>query len=264
MMLSPSPFLCALIALEHHVGWPAGPVLLPLSVVAHLFPDTDLRHIVLTPLRVYAAECLGMAPVWTLRDAACGLFVATIMWRLHQRSQRFVPEAFVFLERSLACLLGAGPAGGTARPREMATMSLGPGLSARNETAVLHLHPQMPRKRTCRPSTPTSLSAWWRWTWRPPSPSNPLPRRRHGATRPPGNVSSSTQRRANAPNCWHNAWWAIRWSLLQATLRLAVAYVDLYSSHSAVTAVLRPLTAALARTNKQLRSFPPAVKVRRH
>ena len=87
---------------------------MPLAVIAHLFPDTDRRHVVLTPLRVLLAEILGMAPVWTTRDAACGLFLATTALRLHARSRRFFPEALVFLDRALAFLVDQPTPKGTA------------------------------------------------------------------------------------------------------------------------------------------------------
>jgi len=260
----PPPSVCMVGAPEHHAGWPAAPVLLPLSVVAHLFPDTDLRHTVLTPLRVYAAECLGMAPVWTLRDAACGLFVATIMWRLHQRSQRFVPEAFVFLERALTLLLGASPAGGTSRPRATAGGRPGPGLPALSTIATdaRCAHRRWESGRAARECHPRRVPGGAGRGGRPPR----APLCRAGdAVRPEvhkcGRRAQAFALRRRMDGTTLGC--AARWSLLQATLRLAVAYVDLYSGHSAVTALLRPLTAALARADKQLKSFPPAVKVRR-
>ena len=91
--------------------------------MAHLFPDTDRRHVVLTPLRVYLAECLAVAPAWTLRDVACGLFTATAALRLHERAQRFFPEALVFLERALGFLLEHAPAADA--PTELAVPDFG-------------------------------------------------------------------------------------------------------------------------------------------
>jgi hypothetical protein len=87
------------------VGWPGADVLLPLAVIAHLWPDTDRRHVVLTPLRVFLSACLGLGPVWTTRDAACSLFAITVAYRLHAAARRFVPESFVALERTLAFLV---------------------------------------------------------------------------------------------------------------------------------------------------------------
>ncbi len=74
--------------------WPTVGELLVLRAAALLFPATDFRHPVTTPLNVCVAALLsGVIPVRDARDAAMALHVCELQLDMAKASRRLAPEA---------------------------------------------------------------------------------------------------------------------------------------------------------------------------
>lgn len=76
-------------------------VLLSLRCVARLFPGSDLRHAVVTPLILLLAHCLSTVPIHSHQDAACGCFCASLLLEMLAPAQRFSGELVAFLASML-------------------------------------------------------------------------------------------------------------------------------------------------------------------
>ena len=77
--------------------WPGTPELALLWTISHLFPTSDMSHIVVSPARLLIGAYLGLCRIRSLRDIASGLFLCTIVLEYENISKRLVPEAIVFL-----------------------------------------------------------------------------------------------------------------------------------------------------------------------
>ncbi|KAL6784842.1 NOP14 [Auxenochlorella protothecoides x Auxenochlorella symbiontica] len=82
-------------------AWPAPGVVAVLLLFLTLFPPSDRRHPVLTPVALLAGRCLTFCPVLTGRHLATGLALAGLLSAAHTPAQRFSPEALEFCARAL-------------------------------------------------------------------------------------------------------------------------------------------------------------------
>lgn len=84
--------------------WPSMGSLLLLRALPHLFPCTDLRHVVVTPALLFIGHCLTHTPIRTKDDLIRGLFLTCLMIEYTKDAKRVAPEAFAFLASSLQIL----------------------------------------------------------------------------------------------------------------------------------------------------------------
>jgi len=92
--------------------WPGLPELVFLRVLGVLWPTSDMRHAVVSPVRLLMGSYLALCKIRSLADAASGLFLCTLFLQYENRSRRFVPEAINFLTdviRTLSPPKGVSP-----------------------------------------------------------------------------------------------------------------------------------------------------------
>ena len=77
--------------------WPGLSELVFLRVLGVLWPTSDMRHPVVSPVRLLMGSYLSLCKIRSLTDAASGLFLCTLFLQYENRSGRFVPEAINFL-----------------------------------------------------------------------------------------------------------------------------------------------------------------------
>lgn len=81
--------------------WPGTPELALLWTLSHIFPTSDMNHLVVTPARLLIGSYLGLCRLRSLQDIASGLFLCTAVLEYENFSKRLVPEAINFLLNSM-------------------------------------------------------------------------------------------------------------------------------------------------------------------
>eukprot|EP00903_Cladosiphon_okamuranus_P007894 g7626.t1 len=82
--------------------WPSTGSLLLIKLLLHIFPSTDFRHPVVTPVLLLLSQCLSQCPVQTSTDLCAGLFSCSLLLHCCLGANRFSPEVMVFLTSALA------------------------------------------------------------------------------------------------------------------------------------------------------------------
>ena len=82
-------------------GWFGPRQLLQLRLFSCLFPVSDKRHPVVTPVTLLLGKCLGQCPVTGPVEAAVGLLVAGMLLGMEAPAQRYTPEVYTFLTHLL-------------------------------------------------------------------------------------------------------------------------------------------------------------------
>jgi nucleolar protein 14 len=82
---------------EHFTAWPSAGSLLLLRSIGHIFPMTDLRHVVTTPALLLIGQILGQTPIGSIEDIIKGIFCAALMLEYTKEAKRIGPEALAFL-----------------------------------------------------------------------------------------------------------------------------------------------------------------------
>ena len=72
------------------------------AAFSRLFPPTDFRHPVSTPLALYLASSLSQIKLVTLRDVAVGLFRAGVLVEMSTETHRYCGEVLTFLANVLS------------------------------------------------------------------------------------------------------------------------------------------------------------------
>lgn len=70
-----------------------------------IFPCSDFRHAVITPAMLLMSEYLIRCPIISGRDVAIGSFLCSILLSVSRQSQKFCPEAILFIETMLTTAL---------------------------------------------------------------------------------------------------------------------------------------------------------------
>eukprot|EP00299_Pterocystis_sp_00344_P018804 c9376_g1_i1.p1 GENE.c9376_g1_i1~~c9376_g1_i1.p1 ORF type:complete len:895 (-),score=298.32 c9376_g1_i1:77-2524(-) len=90
---------------HRHAGgvfrWPTLPHLCFFRLIGHVFPVTDARHRIVTPLFVHIAQTFTHSPLTSGRHVLTGLFLATLCLQYLHQPRRYFPEVFHFLFRLL-------------------------------------------------------------------------------------------------------------------------------------------------------------------
>lgn len=87
-------------------AWPSNRMILLSKLFMDIYPVTDKRHQVLTPLGTFLSSSLLLCPIVEPVHAVKGLIVSHLLVHAHARSGRFAPEALCFATGLLKCFTG--------------------------------------------------------------------------------------------------------------------------------------------------------------
>lgn len=87
-------------------AWPSNRMILLSKLFMDIYPVTDKRHQVLTPLCTFLSSSLLLCPIVEPVHAVKGLLVSHLLVHAHARSGRFSPEALCFATGLLQCFKG--------------------------------------------------------------------------------------------------------------------------------------------------------------
>ncbi|KAJ6718589.1 NOP14 [Salix purpurea] len=90
--------------------WPSMKTLSLLRLWSMIFPCSDFRHVVMTPVILLMSEYLMRCPILSGRDIAIGSFLCTMVLSITKQSQKFCPEAIMFLQTLLMATTERKPA----------------------------------------------------------------------------------------------------------------------------------------------------------
>jgi len=82
-------------------AWPSSRPILLAKLLSMVYPVTDKRHPVLTPLSLFLASSLTFCPIVKPIHAAKGLIISELLHNIHSRSGRMAPEILSFAEKLL-------------------------------------------------------------------------------------------------------------------------------------------------------------------
>ncbi|CAN4122028.1 unnamed protein product [Withania somnifera] len=91
-----------------HTGkssWPSLKTIFLLRLWSTIFPCSDFRHCVMTPSILLMCEYLMRCPIICGRDIAIGSFLCSLLLSVTKQSQKFCPEAIIFLQTLLMAAL---------------------------------------------------------------------------------------------------------------------------------------------------------------
>jgi nucleolar protein 14 len=77
--------------------WPSTGVILLLRVIGHIFPVTDKKHPIVTPLILFLGQILTTTPLLSKYDLVAGLMCCGMLLEYTKEAKRVVPEAHAFL-----------------------------------------------------------------------------------------------------------------------------------------------------------------------
>ncbi|KAL3751498.1 hypothetical protein ACJRO7_012347 [Eucalyptus globulus] len=89
--------ICAQIS-----SWPSLKTLFLLRLWSVIFPCSDFRHVVMIPAVLLICEYLMRCPILSGRDVALGSFLCSMLLLVAKQSQKFFPEAIMFLKTLLS------------------------------------------------------------------------------------------------------------------------------------------------------------------
>ncbi|CAA2945074.1 nucleolar 14 [Olea europaea subsp. europaea] len=86
-------------------SWPSMKILFLLRLWSMIFPCSDFRHVVMTPAILLMCEYLTRCPVMSGRDIIIGSFLCSMVLSISRQSQKFCPEAIMFIQTLLMAAL---------------------------------------------------------------------------------------------------------------------------------------------------------------
>jgi nucleolar protein 14 len=89
-------------------AWPTLPELLLFKSLATIFPTSDLRHNVVSPMETLLGESLARGTVSSPQEAAQAVFAASLSLDMTRSKERFMPELVSFLTRILRAFVTSG------------------------------------------------------------------------------------------------------------------------------------------------------------
>ncbi|KAH0643386.1 hypothetical protein KY289_034360 [Solanum tuberosum] len=96
---------CEDIKLTGKSSWPSLKTIFLLKLWSMIFPCSDFRHCVMTPAILLMCEYLMRCPIICGRDMAIASFLCSLLLSITKQSQKFCPEAIVFLQTLLMAAL---------------------------------------------------------------------------------------------------------------------------------------------------------------
>ncbi|XP_073055033.1 uncharacterized protein [Primulina eburnea] len=97
--------LCEDIKNTGKSSWPSLKTLFLLRLWSMIFPCSDFRHAVMTPATLLMSEYLTRCPIISGRDVAIGSFLCSMLLSVCRQSEKFCPEAIMFIETMLMIAL---------------------------------------------------------------------------------------------------------------------------------------------------------------
>jgi nucleolar protein 14 len=82
-------------------SWPSMKTIFLLKLWSLIFPCSDFRHPVMTPVILLMCEYLMRCPILNGRDIAIGTFLCSMTLSICRQSKKFCPEAIIFLRTLL-------------------------------------------------------------------------------------------------------------------------------------------------------------------
>lgn len=82
-------------------SWPLLKTLFLFRLWSMIFPCSDFRHVVMTPMILLMCEYLMHSPIVSGRDIAIGTFLCSVVLNVTKQSRKFCPEAIIFLQTML-------------------------------------------------------------------------------------------------------------------------------------------------------------------
>jgi len=82
---------------EEFTAWPSSGTLLLFRALGHVFPMTDLRHVVTTPALLILGQIVGQTPVRSVEDVMKGVFCSALMLEYTKEAKRIAPEGLAYL-----------------------------------------------------------------------------------------------------------------------------------------------------------------------
>uniref|UniRef100_A0ACD5V2I2 Uncharacterized protein n=1 Tax=Avena sativa TaxID=4498 RepID=A0ACD5V2I2_AVESA len=119
--------LCEDIKVPGKSSWPSLKTLLLLRLWSLIFPCSDFRHAVATPVLLLMCEYLMRCPIQSGRDVAVGSFLCSMVLAATKESKKFCPEAIGFLQTLLVTSLN-GEVGNQINDQFMELKTLKPWL----------------------------------------------------------------------------------------------------------------------------------------
>lgn len=92
---------CEIIKNPENSCWPSSKTLFLLRLWSLIFPCSDFRHAVMTPAILLMCEYLMRCPIISGRDIVVGSFLCSMLLSVAKQSQKFCPEAILFLRMLL-------------------------------------------------------------------------------------------------------------------------------------------------------------------
>ncbi|KAG7387705.1 nucleolar complex protein 14 [Phytophthora pseudosyringae] len=89
-------------------AWPTLPELLLFKALISIFPTSDLRHNVVSPMESLLGESLARGTVNSPQEATQALFAASLCLDITRSKERFMPEVVTFLTRILRAFVTSG------------------------------------------------------------------------------------------------------------------------------------------------------------
>jgi nucleolar protein 14 len=125
---------------DEYTTWPSTGVILLLRAIGHIFPVTDKKHPIVTPLIIFLSQILTSTPILSKYDLVSGLMMCGILIEYTKDAKRIVPEVHAFL----ACVIRMF-AGRSKDRLDMKYYSLPPfGVAAKDEEFI-HLRNELSR-----------------------------------------------------------------------------------------------------------------------
>lgn len=85
--------------------WPSLAELMLFKVLTQIFPTSDLRHNVISPMETLLGEALTLGTVSSPQEATQALFAVTLVLHITKEKKRFTPEVLVALKKILRAFL---------------------------------------------------------------------------------------------------------------------------------------------------------------
>ena len=82
-------------------AWPSTGTILLLRALPHIFPVTDLRHVVVTPALIFLSQTVAQCPIRSLGDVTMGIFCSGLIIEYTKEAKRLAPEALAFIAGTL-------------------------------------------------------------------------------------------------------------------------------------------------------------------
>ncbi|CEG47068.1 nucleolar protein [Plasmopara halstedii] len=88
--------------------WPTLPELLLFRALTLIFPTSDFRHNVVSPMETLLCESLARGTLRSTKEATQALFAASLSLDMTRAKERFMPEIVTFLTRAFRAFVSSG------------------------------------------------------------------------------------------------------------------------------------------------------------